>query len=561
MLIEGIAGLAARRRPVIVVGSGPVGLALATDLARRKISVTVLESGENGVNPTIQALSDARLAEPVRHDEMGVAVSRRLGGTSNLWGARCLPFDPIDFRERDFVDARWPFGYDAIAPYWPRALAATAAGDAVFETSPLLKPGTDTAFSVDCLERWANVQAAQNVHADAIKGDPAIEVRTMATVTGLNVDSGGRLESVTVAHSLTGETVDVPAETVVIAAGGLETTRLLLATQRQRSGLFGGPDGPLGRYYMGHVIGEIADIIFSSSATGRAFDFQIDAHGSYVRRRIVPSEATQMEQQLLNCALWPVVAPVADPSHRSAVLSMVYLALAFGPVGRLLVAEAIRRRHIPDRPGQWFKHIRNVILGAPTAAVFAAQFFHRRYFRPERLPGFFVQNSANRYGLFYHAEQAPHPDSRARLSEQTDRLGLPSLQIDLKFTEQDIDSVVRTHDLLEAWLQKTGMGTLDYRMPRGERHASVLQQAAHGTHQCGLARMASSRSEGVVDADLRCFDVPNLYLATTAVLPTSGQANPTLTTVALALRLADHIAEGTAAESGISQISTQAADG
>lgn len=549
MLIEGIEGLDQGTRPVIVVGSGPVGLALATALTRRGIAVTVLESGDKGQDSIIQSLSDATLTDPQRHDEMAVAVARRLGGTSNLWGARCLPYDPVDFRPRDYVDARWPIHYEDLAPYWSPALEATASGKPAFTADQPLLPDADPAFSMDQLERWANIQAAQNVHADAIQNDPLLEIRTLATVVDLDIGEDGRLRSLKVAHSTSGQTLDVPAQQVVIACGGLESTRLLLNAQRRNTGLFGGPEGPLGRYYMGHVMGEIADIRFSSPDIGRAFTFRVDENGSYVRRRIVASEETQLSHRLLNCALWPVVAPVANPAHHSAILSMVYLALAIGPIGRLVVAEAIRRRHIPDQPNHPLRHIRNVILGAPEAIAFAAQFFWRRYFRPQRLPGFFVLNSANRYGLFYHSEQQPQRDSRVWLTGETDALGLPRLQIDLRFSDADVDSVVRTHDLLEDWLEKSGTGTLHYRIPREERHASVHRQAAHGTHQCGLARMGSSRTDAVVDADLRCFDVPNLYLATTAVLPTSGQANPTLTTVALAIRLADHLAAQAAGRS------------
>jgi choline dehydrogenase-like flavoprotein len=70
---------------------------------------------------------------------------------------------------------------------------------------------------------------------------------------------------------------------------------------------------------------------------------------------------------------------------------------------------------------------------------------------------------------------------------------------------------------------------------------AVLAQAQHGTHQIGTARMGSTAAEGVVDRNLRVFGSPNLFVASTAVLPTSGQANPTLTAVALALRLAGHL--------------------
>src|SRR5262249_52520934 len=103
-------------------------------------------------------------------------------------------------------------------------------------------------------------------------------------------------------------------------------------------------------------------------------------------------------------------------------------------------------------------------------------------------------------------------------------------------------SVVRSHELLETWLAKTGLGRIEYRIGPDERRASVLSQAAHGTHQVGTARMANSPADGIVDNDLRAFDADNLYVTSSAVLPTSGQANPTLTVMSLSVRLARKLA-------------------
>lgn len=540
MVIDGIAGLGDARRPIVIAGAGPVGLALAAELARRKLPVVVLESGGRGANRSVQQLSDADLTDPKRHDDMSVAVARRLGGSSNLWGGRCLPYDAVDFASRDWVEARWPIGPEAIAPWLPAAVDATRSGAPVYHTDTALTPGGDPSFTADALERWVNVQAAQVVHAEAIRHDPLLEVRTHATLIGTHFAENGTVDAIEVAHSRSGERVRVPVGMLVIAGGGLETARLLLAAQAEAPERFGGPDGALGRYYMGHLIGEIADIVFRDDEAATAFDFTIDAHGSYVRRRIAPTMETQLRHRLLNSAFWPVVPPVADPRHRSAILSMVYLGLSYQPFGQLLVAEAIRRRHVPARPAERLQHLRNVAAGLPSAVAFAADFLRRRHARV-RLPGFFAHNPSHRYGLSFHAEQAPNRDSRVWLSGRRDRLGVPSLAIDLRFSDADVASLLATHDLMEGWLADTGLGRIEYRGPREERAAAVMRIAAHGTHQIGLARMGFNRREAVVDADCRTFDAPNLFLAGSAVLPTSSQANPTLTAIALSLRLADHL--------------------
>lgn len=540
MLIDGLEGLAGRQFPVVVVGAGPVGLSLATALARDGVGCLVLESGGRGAEDRVQELGDADLADPRVHDAMRIAVARRLGGTSSLWGGRCLPLDPIDFAARPWVDAAWPIDHAELMAWIPAAAAATDSGAPVYADAPLF-PDADGAISADHLERWVNVQSSATVFARDIAGNRNLEVRTHATVTGMEFATDGHVCAITVAHSLSGEQLTLPVRHVVLAAGGLETTRLLLATRRDAPGRFGGDDGPLGRNYMAHVVGEIADIVLGDPRRAAALDFHVDTHGSYVRRRFVVSDAAQRAGHLLNTAFWPVVPPVADARHRDAVLSFVYLALRDRRLGSRVVAEAIRRRHIPDPPPPARPHLANLVAGLPRAAGFAADFARRRFLGRHRLPGFFVRNPAGRYGLAYHAEHLPSVLSRAMLTADSDRLGLPRLAVDLRFAPGDAESVVRSHDLLDGWLRRNRIGSLDYRCPVEERGAAVLAQASHGTHQIGLTRMAGHAGAGIVSPTLATFDSPNLYVAGSAVFPTSGQANPTLSAVALALRLGAHL--------------------
>lgn len=332
---------------ICIVGSGPAGLVLALEAARLGKRVLVLESGSARPDRLQQGLSDADIVDPLRHDDMSIAVSRQLGGTSNLWAVRCQPFDPIDFEARpELAEATWPIGYADIAPYYDKAVDYLTAGANVFRAPIAGVDIDDDAVDYTRLERFSRVAAIQVAHAADIERSSLIDVRLNATVVDMTFESG-RIASLTVADR-DGTRRTLPVKTVALAAGGLESTRQLLALQSKHPHLFGGKDGPLGRYYMGHVIGEVADITFASDALDAAYDFYLDEHGSYARRRLIPSDAAQREHGLPNISFWPVVPPVADARHKSGLLSAVCFAFALKPIGRLFIAEAIRKRHIPD---------------------------------------------------------------------------------------------------------------------------------------------------------------------------------------------------------------------
>lgn len=541
----GPAALAAFAADVVVIGSGSVGTVTALALADRGFRTLVLESGGPGPEPASDDLAVAESLTPDAHFEPHTAVARRLGGTSNLWAGRCVPFDPIDYRARPWLglDA-WPIDAADLAPYLAPALAALGAGDPVF-TAPVAGVAADPAFRCDTLERWTNQPRIHKLHAEALAGRPDLMVALRTTVTGLRYGPGGAIAGLEVA---TGEGRGVvPATRVVLAAGGNASTRLLLLEQARDPALFGGAGGPLGRFYMGHLSGQIADVVFESPALHDALDYHVDAHGSYVRRRLVPSDATQEAERLGNVAFWPVVPPIANPAHRSGPLSAVFLALSLAPLGRRLIAEPVRLKHVGQPPYRRGTHARNVLRDLPRTLGFAPAFLWKNRVAKMRLPGFFLKNRAGRYGLEYHAEQLPNPDSRLTLSATArDALGQPRLAIALRFTPADAEAVIRAHAALEGWLARNRLATLDYYRPAPERAAEVLANARDGAHQVGTIRMGGRAGEAVVDGRCAAFGTPGLFVVSTAVLPTSGQANPTLTAVQLGLRLADDLAAGRA---------------
>jgi hypothetical protein len=206
------------------------------------------------------------------------------------------------------------------------------------------KRGLTGGLTLDGVERWSREPKVILEHRDRLLGSERIRLSLRSTVTGLNLSADGqRVESLAVSTPEGARTVK--AQRFVLAMGGVETTRLLLHTQRRWPSHFGGAGGALGRYYMGHISGKIASIVFDDPGAIGDLDFKLDESGAYHRRRFMLTTAMQLQHKVLNTAFWPDNPSFYDPNHGSGVLSAVFLALAFPPTGRQLLPEAIRRAH------------------------------------------------------------------------------------------------------------------------------------------------------------------------------------------------------------------------
>ena len=527
---------------LLIAGGGPLGIIAGLAAAERGQTVLILESGQDAVNARAQSLSEDTILTPDTHHAPTLTTARRLGGASNLWGGRCVPFDPIDYRTRPWLDLdAWPINESDLAPYMDEALALLGAGSAVF--TDLIAPSSDKSdFTTDRLERWTNQPRTQVFHKDALAAHPDLHIALGVSLTGITRDAKGLITEATVFYETDQAHHPLPVKHLILACGGNATTKLMLNLQAEDPALFGGSDGPLGRFYMGHVNGQIADITFHDKALHDAFDYYVDDHGSYVRRRIAPSDTLQKDQKLTNMTFWPVVPEIAQPEHKSGPLSAVFLGLSTPVLGKKFIAEAIRLKHIGAGPYKRLPHILNILRDPISTLLFVPSFLYRRKYAKFRVPAFFLKNPGRRYGLEFHAEHLPNPDSRITLGTTKDHTGLYRTTIDFRFSHDDAAPILRAHTALEHWLQDQNLGALSYRYD--DPKAGIFIEAQHGNHQVGTIRMGKSPKDGVVDGFGTSFDIPNLHVISTAILPTSSQANPTLTAAQAGLRLIDRLSKG-----------------
>ncbi|QAY59959.1 GMC family oxidoreductase [Microbacterium protaetiae] len=532
----------------IVVGAGPVGLAFAMEAAEAGSRVLLVDAGDrdSAKNPVAPFPGQrTELADPARHAPLELTTRRGLGGTSRLWGGRCVAFEPIDFEKRDYVPgSEWPISIGDVTPWYEPAARLLDCGAAVFRSDAADWPGLGE-FEMSNLERWARQPRLAPGLGARVLAHPRVTALFDARLVDLDLGADGSIASLVVEHD--GVRLRLHAGDYVLAMGGLEITRFLLDVQQRHPDSFGGTDGALGRNYMGHATGSIADIVLDDPARAADLDFVRDEHDTYIRRRFTLTEEAQRRHRVLNTSFYLDNPPFYEYEHRNATLSAVFLGLAIPPVGRSILAEGIRLRHVGPRPYHVGKHIANIVRRPFRAAADVFDIIRRRYLSHVRKPGFILRNDGGRYAIHYHAEQLPNPDSRLTMRTESD--GTAVLDVDYRYLEADIDSLLRCHELLDAELRAAGLGRIEYLADDAEGvRAMAWEQATDGFHSIGTTRMSENPAEGVVDRDLRVHGTRNLFLASSSVFPTSAEANPTFFAAVLAVRLAHHLAETRAAQ-------------
>ncbi|MBY0441676.1 MAG: FAD-dependent oxidoreductase [Mycobacteriaceae bacterium] len=543
---------------VVVIGAGPIGIVTALELAHAGITVALIESGLERNDTASQDLStlDSR-HEDFFHARSQLWVRRQVGGTTALWGGRCVNYDPLDFEDRPITAcAPWPIRYADVEPYLQQACDWAACGQAVFNARQIpelaatdMVPGLpDGEIRTTDLERWSLPTRFGREYHEQLRDASALTVWTGLTCTEIVTAEAGDVVDHLVVKTLDGRSGRVVAADYIIAAGGLETTRLLLASDRHHRTGLGNAGGHLGRWYMSHVEGRVAEAQFHTDDV--IYEHERDKDGVYVRRRFTFSPQLQRERGLPNAAVWLVNPPISDPTHGSGILSGVYLTL-ISPIGRFLLAAAIREAHtVRDGPRRVFAHLGNILADLLPSIRFAVAFSWARFFRSGRkAPGFFVRSANNRYPLHYHGEHLPHWDSRVELTDERDALGMRRIRTHIHFSDADIGSVGKAMRLIDEHLRRHGVGQVNWLTDDSESSVRRFLAAHAGFHQAGTTRMSHAPEGGVVDRHLQVHGVRGLYVASTSVLPTSSQANPTLLGIALGIRLARRLA-GARAEEG-----------
>lgn len=515
-----------------MIGTGPAGAVVAAEIAARGIDVVVLEGGGSRYAP--RHVETYRAATHPDHDPLEAVRQKRLGGTSEVWGGRCAPLDDTDL-------ATWPLTAADLAPHYRRAQEHLHAGRYDYRAPAAGFPSADIPASdvldVDGLWRWSP-PTAFGAGVSALAAMHNVRLFTDATVVRFERDPVSGLATSAVVAPRRGVEVTVSATTFVLAAGGLESTRIMLASDRQTPTGLGNEHDQVGRHYMTHPVGEVGTVALGNPGRALHLGYRRTPDGVYARRMLALTAAAREQHDLRNlkAALW--FPDPMDPSHGDGLLStfsLTYWALHGARVGfksagthAIYAGTTGITRHVANAARDW----RRVL-------AFSAAWAAPRLTGDRVVPSFMPLDSPT-CRLRFDAEQSPDPTNRVVLTRDTDPLGQRRLAVHYRVSAADRGSIRRSTELIGAEFARLGLGTVDL----SDSGRIDDMPFTDGTHQMGLLRMSRSPRDGVVDPDCRVHGCANLFVAGSAVFPTSGAVGPTLTIVALACRIGERVIAG-----------------
>lgn len=514
---------------VAIVGAGAAGITLARCLLQGRRSVCLIESGGLDFDAATQALADGCNLGAEYYPLIDARL-RFFGGTTNIWGGRCARFEAIDFAPRAWVSGSgWPITIEELAGYYHLAAESLELGPQAgaahgWMDDTAARHGLEQRSFVSRLWRFDEIKERfSTARCRDVLDHPDLRVLLHANVVGVRAaDNAATVRGLEVA-SLGGVHATVTARYYVLAAGGIENARLLLASNDVEAGGIGNSRDQVGRCFMEHPHGRAAVLEAGAGfALWAAFQRRTCTDGSRVAPVLLPAEDLQRTAGILNSAF-------TFKLQRDATLGLSLRKRLYNELKHELAPTRARRR-------LWhgYRDLRKLIQRTVRQPV-------ERY----RL-----QRGITRVNVMVRAEQAPNPASRITLDATRDALGVPKAALDWRLSALDKHTVAVMTAQLGQEFARLGLGHLQPSAWLSDGgtdwpvDATVGNHPIGGYHHMGTTRMSLDPAHGVVDRNCRVHGYANLYVAGSSVFPTASWANPTLTILALAHRLGEHLLEG-----------------
>ncbi|MFC1747509.1 GMC oxidoreductase [Pseudomonadota bacterium] len=505
---------------ICIIGGGVAGIVLANEFLSDNKNIVLLESGDEFYEEETQELYQAQ-SIPENFPSPYVSRLRLLGGSSNHWENSTERFDPIDFKKREWVsDSGWPITYEELARYYPEAEEYCNVGANGYDFQ-FWKEKLNIKDMLSESKLFNSVVSKSSEYPTQFfdeYGEKLITSNKIRVIKNANaVDLIYNLETQEVSslsfRSTRQDTLHtVNAKTFIMAMGGIENARMLLTLNEKYENRLGNQFDNVGRYFMEHPTIRAAHLLpLQENSLDPVYEGIMD-DALHIRGRASLSEAAQTEHQTNNMRMY--------------FTKQAEIALSDGISSSHIVSDSLADTELPDDFGG---HLVNIVKDIDHIA---------ESFLKKKLDTSFF-DSAYEFGgyqMISMIEQTPDRDNRVKLGDEKDQLGIKKVEIDFRVTQSDKDAAWKTLELLA---QDPGIQSIGRIKLLKERESRIwASQLGFGQHHIGTTKMSDKPESGVVDPSLKVFGTKNLYITGSSVFPTGGHVPPTLTIVAISIKLA-----------------------
>lgn len=517
---------------ICIIGAGAAGITLAREFIDQPLQVCLLESGGLDFDEVTQALYQGKnVGTP--YYALNESRARYLGGSTNFWGGWSRPLDEIDFADRPWMPySGWAFTKAQLDPYYERAQNACGLGPYQYDFAdweealkhrqilPLSTPGDSLVTQI-----WQTIPPAYLRFGEAYRTqiEQARNINTYLHANVLEIETNDTAQAVTKLRvaSFEGKEFAVAAKVFILAVGGIENPRLLLNSHKVQNTGLGNQHDLVGRFFMEHPILNSGKVLFPPS-TNLYLRKDIPVDGALLSTGLGLSSAVQEREQLLNFTIR------FNPFLHEGLEALKRLSMRLQQTKTSDALQTILKDHRKIPQTSVMEDVGKVIVNLDRVV---AKAYTKLLAKKSS-----AKKDANLCSTRLISEQAPNPDSRITLSPERDRLGLNQVKLDWRLSEIDKYTIEKSQQIIASELDSSGQTQHEL------TDNNIAWQSLRGSyHHMGTTRMSTNPRLGVVDEHCQVHGISNLYIAGSSVFPTSGLSNPTLTIIALSIRLGDRL--------------------
>jgi choline dehydrogenase-like flavoprotein len=489
-----------------IIGAGAAGILLAVRLSKLGHKVLLIESGNFEVDEDRQKFNTV-IESGKKMNGIAWGRKRAIGGTTVAWGGQSLPFSETDFLKKEWLrKSGWPIKFEELLPYYENANIFMGIdtlpyqGKEIFGKIKLTDPGIDNNLFDYHVSKWAKQPNFRLLYHEYLRDNITILYNAFFDKV---LKEGDTVEAIEISD-LKKNKFKFPVKHLIIAAGGVETNRILLSNKT----LFEEYKNYnlVGKGFMDHPCIAVGKVRTKNPYRLQKYFNTHHIHGKKVSIRLSLSKEVQIKEQLLNC---------------SGSLLFVTEEGRFDPYAEIkALSKKFNIKSIVNLSGSILE------IGKSALAYFKDNFFYKL-------------NTTAKVVLMI--EQEALDGSKIDLAVQEDEIGQKQAVVNWDISFLTWKTAVQSAGYMKKELERLGFGQVEIDQSVDLNNPDWKDLLSDVNHHMGGCIMSQSPADGIVDKNLKIWGIQNMFVSSCAVFPTSSHSNPTLTLLALSERLANYL--------------------